>query len=321
MKQRNICISIAVIIMFFSTLGFCEQKASSTADKKSQEKKQVTTKKTKLRKSAKLDNNTALKLLEQNVNLSDLRSDMSFGRAIEVLRNSTKPPVRIVVLWGQLEQINVGPASRISMDGFSEIPLRTGLKILLASVSNGQNQLDYWTTDGVIIIGTKDSKPTVQTTRLYNVCDLTSRPADYYPYGAGINQRQGGQMGASAYGQPLGRGGAGNFGQTGYGGRYGGGGWGGQGYGGMGMYGGGGGYRSFGTRTMGLRSGTSLSAGARGGQPWGGGAGYFGGYNQMGMGGMRGMGGMGFNTINTQIRQQQLSGLIKNTIEPGTWNP
>ncbi len=313
MKHRRICISIAVIIMFFSTLGWCEQKASSTVDKKSQEKKPVTTKKTRLSKSAKLDNSTTLKQLGQNVNLSDLRSDMSFGRAIEVLRNSTKPPVRIVVLWGQLEQINVGPASRISMDGFSEISLRTGLKILLASVSNGQNQLDYWTTDGVIVIGTKDSKPKVQTTRLYNVCDLTSRPAEYYALGAGINQWQGGQMGAGAYGQPFRQAGAGNFRQTGYGGRYGGGGRG-QGYGRMGTYGGGGGYRSFGTRTMGLRTGTSLSAGARGGQA--GGTGYFGGYNQAGMGGM----GIN-NNIDAQIRQQQLAGLIKNTIEPGTWNP
>ncbi len=302
MKQRNICISITIIIILFSTLGFCEQKVSSTADKKAQEKKPVTAKKSTLGKSTKLDNNTALKLLEQNVNLSDLRSDMSFGRAIEVLRNSTKPPVRIVVLWGQLEQINVGPASRISMDGFSEIRLRTGLKILLASVSNGQNQLDYWTTEGVIVIGTKDAKPKTQTTRLYNVCDLTSRPAEYYALGAGINQQQGRQMGAGAYGQ--------GFGQTGYGG-----GGRGQGYGRTGTYGGGGGYRSFGTRTMGLRSSTSLSTGGWGGQPFGGGAGGFGGYNQ------RGMGGMGFNTIDTQIRQQQLSGLIKNTIEPGTWNP
>jgi hypothetical protein len=309
MKRLNIWIPIAVI-MLFSISGFCEQKATSTADKKTQEKKPVATKKTEPSKSVKFDNNTVLKLLEQKVNLSDLRSDMSFSQAMEVLRNSTKPPVRIAVLWGQLEQINVGPASRISMDGFSEIPLRTGLKILLASVSNGQNQLDYWTTDGVIVIGTKDSKPKVQTTRLYNVCDLTSRPADYYAFGAGVNQGQAGQMGAGAYGQA----GAANFGQTGFGGRYGGG-----GYGGMGMYGGGGGYGGFGTRTMGLRSGTSLSAGAWGGQA--GGAGYPGGYNQMGMAGMGGMGGMGFNTIGTQIRQQQLAGLIKNTIEPGTWNP
>ncbi len=310
MRHRNFCISIAIIIMFFPTLGFCEQKTSSTADEKTQEKKPVTTKKTRLSKSAKLDNNTALELLEQNVNLSDLRSDMSFGQAIEVLRNSTKPRARIVVFWGQLEQVNVGPASRISMDGFADIPLRTGLKILLTSVSNGQNQLDYWTTGGVIVIGTKDSKPKVQTTRLYNVYDLTSRPAEYYALGAGINQWQGGRMGAGTFRQ----GGAGNFRQTRYGGRYGGGGWG-QSYGRTRMYGGGGGYRSFGTRTMGLRTGTSLSAGAYG-QSFGGGYGGYGGYNRMGMGG-----GMGFNTIDTQIRQQQLSGLIKNTIEPGTWNP
>lgn len=312
MNPQKFWISITIIIMVFSSFGWCESKTSLTTQNKSQRNKLLVAKKSEPRKIAKVSNNNALRQLQQNVNLSDLRSDMSLVQAIEILRNSTRPSARIVVFWGQLEQIDVSPASPIYMDGISQIPLQSALKLLLSSVSDARGQLDYWVSGGVIVIGTKDSKPKDKVTQLYNVCDLTSAPAEYYALGRGVNQRQAGGMGFGSYNQPFGQMGIGGYGQS----RYGGGGLGAR-YGGQGMYGRGGGYGNFGTRTMGLRTGTSLSLG--------GGAYGYGGYNQrgwgggMGMGGM-GMGGMGMYDVGMQYRQQQLAGLIKNTIEPGTWN-
>jgi hypothetical protein len=114
-------------------------------------------------------------------NPSSFRPDMPFSEAIDILRNSTVPRLNIVVLWKDLEEnANIYRETPIGTDGLSRVPLRTHLKILLMSVSGGgAEKLGYIVDEGVIIIATRGSLPRKMVTRIYDITDLISAPANY----------------------------------------------------------------------------------------------------------------------------------------------
>ena len=114
-------------------------------------------------------------------NPSSFRPDMPFSEAIDILRNSTVPRLNIVVLWKDLEEnADIYRETPIGMDGLSRVPLRTHLKILLMSVSaGGAEKLRYVVDEGVIIIATRGSLPRKMVTRIYDITDLVSAPANY----------------------------------------------------------------------------------------------------------------------------------------------
>jgi len=125
---------------------------------------------------------------KQTVDLTALTLDTTFSDAIDILRNSIDPPLKIVVLWRDLsENADVERDTPIYIEGVPRIPLRTGLKILLRSVSSGLAELDYVVEGGVIIIGTKDSLPAKKVVRIYDISYLAARPAAYaFNFGAGF---------------------------------------------------------------------------------------------------------------------------------------
>ena len=112
---------------------------------------------------------------------SSFKPDMPFGEAIDILRNSTVPKLNIVVLWKDLEEnADIYRETPIGMSGLSGVPLRTHLKVLLMSVSAGSaGRLGYVVDKGVIIIATRDSLPKKMVTRIYDITDLVSAPANY----------------------------------------------------------------------------------------------------------------------------------------------
>ena len=114
-------------------------------------------------------------------NPSSFKPDMPFSEAIDILRNSTSPPLNIVVLWKDLqENADIYRETPIGMDGLSRVPLRTHLKVLLMSVSGSSlEKLRYVVDNGVIIIATQSSLPRKMVTRIYDITDLVSEPANY----------------------------------------------------------------------------------------------------------------------------------------------
>lgn len=144
------------------------------------------------------------KQLKQKADLSELTVETSFSEAIEILQNSTTPPLKIIVLWRDLrENADVERTTPIYFDGVSGIPLGYGLEILLRSVSRSPNQLSYVVQGGTILIASKESLGTKMVARIYDISDLLAGPAGYGfnfrggfargwpmgPYGAGRNQR------------------------------------------------------------------------------------------------------------------------------------
>lgn len=114
------------------------------------------------------------------VSPSSFTPEMSFSEAINILRNTTVPPVNIVVLWKNLEQhADIYRDTPIGIDGVSGVSLRTHLNLLLMSLSAGSTEkLGYVVNDGVIIISTESSLPKRLRTRVYYIADLVGIPAN-----------------------------------------------------------------------------------------------------------------------------------------------
>jgi type II secretory pathway component GspD/PulD (secretin) len=273
------------------------------------------------------------KQLDEIVDLSALTPEMPFSEAIEELKNSVEPPLKIIVLWRDLsETANIEPSTPLNMDGIPAIPLGTGLENILKAVSGGFADLDYVVQKGVITIATIESLPSKLVTRVYDVTDLLGQPARFRTgmMGMGMMGGGGGGYGGGGYGGGgyggggYGGGGYGGMGGGGYGGMgggYGGGGLGG-GYGGGGLGGGygGGGYGGGGYGGGGYGGG-GYGGGGMGGYGGGGMGGYGGGMMGGGMmgGGMMGGGMSGIFDFDREYRADNLMTLIEDTIEPDSW--
>jgi len=107
---------------------------------------------------------------------------MGFGEAIGILRHATIPPVNIVVIWKDLsDNADIDRETEIGMDGVRGVPLRTHLELLLTAVAaDNPTKLRYMVRGGVILIGTEEGLRPRPVTRVYDVTDLTSPPANYF---------------------------------------------------------------------------------------------------------------------------------------------
>jgi hypothetical protein len=161
--------------------------------------------------------------------------EMAFGEAIDILRNSTTPPLNIVVLWKEIgENADVYRETPIGIDGVGGLRVSQYLELLLLSLSSSASaKLGYTVKGGVITIGTTGSlQASGKVTRVYDVSDLVAEPANYF---FSPMMGLGGMYGGMGYGNM-------GYGNMGYGGMYGGsmmapGGYGYGASGGLGMYG------------------------------------------------------------------------------------
>jgi hypothetical protein len=111
--------------------------------------------------------------LDQIVDLSVLSGEMPFGDAIEELKNSVDPPLKIVVLWRDLlDSAEIEQATEINMDGIPGVRLGTALELLLKAVSDGFAEIGYVVKNGVITVATKDALPNKLETRVYDIPGL-----------------------------------------------------------------------------------------------------------------------------------------------------
>ena len=120
------------------------------------------------------------KQLETLVNLSALTPDTPLDEAIEIIRTSVDPPLKIIVRWKDLEEnAYVEPDTVIGMQGLSGIVLSKGLGELLNSVSGGVTRISFVVEDGVITIATTGSLPTRLVTHVYDIAELVGVKADF----------------------------------------------------------------------------------------------------------------------------------------------
>ncbi|UCG48855.1 MAG: hypothetical protein JSU94_03555 [Phycisphaerales bacterium] len=120
--------------------------------------------------------------LDQIVDLSELTQEMPFQEAIQVLRDSVDPPLKVVVIWRDIhENADIEPTTTIDMGGLPQVSLRAALELLLKSVSPSTGVgLRYAVRNGVITIGTGETVQPVLETRIYEIAGLahTATAAD-----------------------------------------------------------------------------------------------------------------------------------------------
>ena len=98
-------------------------------------------------------------ILDEVIDLSILTADMSVEEAIDVMRQSTDPPLSVIVLWGDLSNnAFIEKDSPIQVDGLGTMKLSAGLRAILRSLSAAMSiPIDFVVEDGVITIGTKEA--------------------------------------------------------------------------------------------------------------------------------------------------------------------
>lgn len=121
------------------------------------------------------------KQLDEVVNLTQLTPEMPFSEAIDILKNSVDPPLRVFVNWRDLyDNADVDQTTPINMDPISAVPLKKALGLLLEAVSGGFVNISYIVEGGVITIATAASLPSEMVPLVYDITDLIGRPAEFY---------------------------------------------------------------------------------------------------------------------------------------------
>ncbi len=178
-----------------------------------------------------------------------MTADTPFFEAMDILRNSTKRRLNIVVNWNDLEEnAGVDRETPIGIGGIERASVRLYLRLILHSLSvTSEATIGYVVEGGVIYIATEDSLMERRVTRVYDISDLLMAPSNAMPLGGGGYGNYGGGMGRMGQMGSYGNYGGGSGGS--YGGRYGGGSGGGYGgYGGISGGRNGGGYGGYGSR-------------------------------------------------------------------------
>lgn len=141
------------------------------------------------------------KQFDEVVDLSGLTSEMPFSEAIEELKNSVDPPLKIAVIWRDLiDNADIDQTTSIKMDPISSIPLGKALELLLKSVSGGAADLGYIVEGGIITIATVEALPEKLETLVYDVTDLLGRPANFYARsGQDVSVSGEGEVGAEGF--------------------------------------------------------------------------------------------------------------------------
>jgi hypothetical protein len=120
----------------------------------------------------------------QRLSFSSVTVNTPFEETIDILRNSTKPPLKIVVMWRDLQDnADVYRHTPVGIEGMSGIKAGTALKLVLRSISTGAaSQVDYVVKEGIIIIGTNVTIGKHRMVRrVYDVSYLTSPAVGYGP--------------------------------------------------------------------------------------------------------------------------------------------
>jgi hypothetical protein len=106
---------------------------------------------------------------------------MPLGEAIDILRNCTTPPLKIIVLWRSLDSAGIHRDTPIGLDGQPGLRVGQYLDLLVLSLSAGaSDRIGYTVHGGVITIGVTTVLPAPRPeTRIYDISDLTALPANY----------------------------------------------------------------------------------------------------------------------------------------------
>ena len=180
-KKQNIklitknLVFIFAVVLFGNQAFYAASNSTSTADK-SQSKNQSQ------------KENASEQKQKPTMSPLSFNPEMPLREAINILRNSTVPPLNIVVLWNDLEEnADITKDTPIGIDGIPGATIKTHINVLLLSLSGGGlAEIGFVVKDGVVIIGTKDSLPKNYVSRTYDIADIIAPPSGTMMGGMGM---------------------------------------------------------------------------------------------------------------------------------------
>jgi hypothetical protein len=117
-----------------------------------------------------------------------IQPETPFGQAIEILRNSVDPPLKIFVNWRDLnENADIDRNTPMNMKGMAGVSAGAHLKMMLEAVSGGMVDIGYTVDEGIIYIATTESLPSNQKIMVYDVTGLLSNRYSMYNSGPNYN--------------------------------------------------------------------------------------------------------------------------------------
>ncbi len=122
--------------------------------------------------------------------------EMPLHEAIDILRNCTRPPLGIIVLWRDLDAAGIYRDTPIGIDGLPGLRVGQYLDLLVLSLSAGaSDEIGYTVHHGVVTIATTAALPAPKSiTRVYDISDLTAPPSNASMPRMGYGGMYGGQM-------------------------------------------------------------------------------------------------------------------------------
>lgn len=115
--------------------------------------------------------------MNTKVDLSAINEETPFKEALDIISNSVRPRLPLVILWNDLENnAMVDKEMPVGLGGFGSLKLKQALKLILLSVSRNGMKLQLAFEGQVITIGTQRGLLRKSRVRVYSVEDLTSVP-------------------------------------------------------------------------------------------------------------------------------------------------
>ncbi len=192
---RNVILALSLAAQLSSVARAANPKARSPADTPAQ--------KEKAKAPAPLPPSHPKPVAARS--MASLTPQTPFSEAIDILRNSTTPPLTIIVLWKQVaDGAGVYRETPIGLDGMAGLRAGQCLDLLMLSLSAGASaKLGYVVDKGAITISTTNALPAPKpVTRVYDVSDLLAAPARYSLSSMGFGLGYGGP--ASPFGGSAG---------------------------------------------------------------------------------------------------------------------
>lgn len=138
--------------------------------------------------------------LQKTVDLSALTPETTLSEAIDIIKNSVDPPLKIVVFWKDLaDNAYIEQDTPIGMQGFQGAVLGEALRTLLTAISGGVATIDYMVKEGIITIATKASLPPGNmVTKVYSIADIIVAGANFEPTNTTTGGQGGGGKGSTS---------------------------------------------------------------------------------------------------------------------------
>ncbi|MHC4927188.1 MAG: hypothetical protein ACYTER_07650 [Planctomycetota bacterium] len=121
-------------------------------------------------------------LLETKIDLSVINEDTTLEEALDILSDSVRPRLPLLVLWSDLEaNAMIDRDTPIGLGGFGQIELKQALKLILLSISvTGGSKPELAYEGNVVTIGTQRGLLQRSANKVYSITDLTSSGYDEY---------------------------------------------------------------------------------------------------------------------------------------------